>query len=320
MKKKYNFIILRSVLIAIFVAGLSSCIKDDPERCVDPRGNVRLTLSLDINVSSRSSNLDRYQINSVRVFVFDAVTNKYVSDNTGGPYTPGTEYEMYFSIPAGNYHFIVWTNQDDIIYKINKDATVSNMNDLELYLDSGSGNLISDIPDLLYGKSESEDPVANNGVKIEKYKNNHVQVVVKPDTYKINLKVTGLPVTTDIYQFGISDNNSHYGFAANNLVEGMTTFQHVRTCTQSGGQLNTSIKVLRLTDNRSPILSFKKDAHILYQDNLIETIKRAYLISGDPVDFGEIYTYDIEFSYDTNMEMTVSVNGWEYKHITGNLE
>ena len=327
MKKYYHFKILISVFVAVIIAGFSSCIKSDYEECVNPNGNVRITLSLSEDIASRSSSLDRYQISSTNIYVFDAVTGEYVTSAIGGEYIPNRTYEVYFNLRKnGLYDFIVWTNMGEV-YKTNisigeLEATHPYVANMELFMDYASTNLSVDIPDLLYGTpiDAQGNPVS---VNIVGNRDNHVEVVLIPNVHDINIKVTGMPSTTDNFEFSIIDNSSRFEFDDNTTIPGTDDFKYTRTCTQNGGELNTSMKVLRLEENRAVEFVFKNatTGDILFSGNLIDIICDAYINAGQPVpDFNVVYTFSIVFSYNTNLGMTVTINGWEYKPETGNLE
>ena len=327
MKKYQYFIILKSVFVAVIIAGLSSCIKSDYDECVNPNGNVRLTLSLSEDIASRSSSLDRYQISSTNIYVFDAVTGDYVTSAVGGAYIPNNVYEVYFDLrKSGQYDFIVWTNLGEV-YKTNvsiTDLETTNpyVGNVELFMDYGSVNPGTDIPDLLYGTpvDAQGNPVS---VNIIGNRDNHVEVVLIPDVHDVNIKVTGMPSTTDNFEFSIVDRASSFEFSDNSTITGTEDIKYLRTCTQSSGELNTSLKVLRLEENRVSEFVFRNvtTGEILFSGNLINVIRNAYINAGQPApDFNVVYTFSIVFSYNTNLGMTVTINGWEYKPETGNLE
>ena len=307
------------MFVAVTLAGLTSCVKSDYNECVDDRGNVRLTFSLDENVT-RSSNLSDYQIESINIFVFDAVTAKCVASADGGRYVAGQVYEVFLTLKGGLYDFIVWTNLGDV-YKVTLPTFGStSLNEMELFMDRSNVDLTKDIPDLLYGTPK--DIQGNQqSIQISEMRDNHVPIVLTPNIYTINIEVTGLPAAiTDSYSFAITDNNSRYEFSDNSIINSEPAFQYVRTVAPVGGKLTTSIKVLQLTSARQPDFIFKDaTGNILFENDLIGLIVRAYT-GTTGVDFNKIFTFNIKFTYDSNMDMSVSVNGWEYKKENSNLD
>ena len=316
MKKIYT-IILGPMLLAFVLAGFTSCVRSTLYDCVDSRGNVRLTVNLDIDAVSRSNASGGYTIDCAHVYVFDS-NNTFVDSRQGGSYAPGG-YEFFFNLDPGNYHFVAWTNQGEI-YKINKtieecEQNGHSLDELFFYLDHepSSGVLTSDIPDLLHGIKKGEIIISD--------RNNHIDLLITPNTYTINIKVKGLPETPDVFDFTITDNNSHYTFD-NNIIDQKDDFQHTRICRQVGGELNNSIKTLQITRERSPRFTFTNatTSEILYDHCLVETILNAYETASEPVDFDKIHTFDIVLTYDVNMSVTVSVNGWNYQPDNTDLE
>lgn len=299
MKKIYS-IALRSLLVALVLAGAMSCVRPEIDGCVDPRGNVRLTVNLDVDVATRA-NETPYRIENATVYVFDA-DNKYVASCEGGQYT-GEPYEFFLNLAGGSYKFIVWTNQCDR-YTTNFDENKP-LSELEFFYNHSGHDCATElIPDLLYG---------NTGQAIEENRDNHVDVRMRPNTYTINIKVKGLPSCADNFDFSITDNNSHYKFD-NSIIADKASFTHTQTCNQQGGELNTSIKTLRLAKDRSPKFVFKNATmnEVLFDNCLVKTITDAYQAAKQTVDFDKTFTYNIVLTYDTNMDVTVSVNGWDY--------
>ena len=310
-----------SVFIAGTMTGLTSCLKSDYDECVDDRGNVRLTFSLDENVVSRGSISD-YQIDSISIYVFDASTARYEAVAGGGKYFPGQVYELFLTLKGGLYDFIVWTNQGEIYKSTIPTFEVTPKNDMELFMDHSAVDFSKDIPDLLYGTPRDANGNPRSITIIEK-RDNHVPIVLTPNVYKINIEVTGLPASaTGNYSFAVTDNNSRYEFSDNSIINSDPDFQYVRTATAGGGKIETSMKVLQLTSTRTPDFIFKDSSgNILFENDLVELITRAYATgSTGPVDFNKTFVFNIKLECNINMEMTASVNGWEYKKETNELE
>ncbi len=313
MKKTTCFTILRLALAVFVFSGASSCIKEETGSCVDPRGNVRLTVRLDADVTAptRADNPD-YHINHLHIYVFDA-NERYITFIEGGEYT-GQVYEFFLDLPTGDYHFVAWTNQGEM-YKTNFDETnpaaAGSMSDMQFYLDHGGRILTEHIPDLLHGIASDEAIVEN--------RDNHIEIAMFPNTYLINMKIKGLPPTEDEFHFNITDNNSHYTFD-NTLIEGQDHFTHSRTALYYAGEATASIKTLTLSEERHPQFTVTRKNpsgaapdEVMFDRSLVQTIISAYSESGQNIDFSNTYIYDIVLSFDTNMGVTVSVNGWEYE-------
>ena len=316
--KKIYYIILRSALFAVAALCLASCIKDDLSNCIDPRGNVRLTIKLDAKATTKS--LDSYQIDSTHVYVFNA-NDEFVDFATGGVYDPTQEYELFFTLEeSGDYRFVVWTNPGET-YKANYSeqqcyAQQYTTRQLQYFMNIPADKQVAqDIPDLLYGTTKQG---------IISHVNNTVVVEMTPNNYYVNVKVKGLPQTNDDdFEFSITDNNSHYNFENTIIRTNIDDFAYTRRANQQAGELNVSFNVLRLSDKdgHAPEFVFANttQGENLYSANLIGMIHRAYEQSGQELDFDKIRSFDIVLTLDIDMGVTVSINGWEYSSQPGEL-
>lgn len=304
MIRKYKTALM-TALTALLLTGTGSCIKDDLSGCPDDR--VRVQIMLDIE-TTRGTTAENYQIDAVQLYVFDA-QGAFVTTTTGGAYTPDEDYFLYPEIEPGDYRFVVWTNVGDHYKTSGASASLS---ELQLYLDHAADACVrTDIPDLHHG--------ILNDAEVVKNRINHFTIVLSPNTNRINVRVEGLPATADDYGFTITDDNGRYNF--DNSFGLCAVLQYIRTSNFATGQLGTSIKVLRLTDDRTPAFAFVNDTtgEMLFADNLIDMIRRAYAVAGITVDFDTTHTFDIVLKFDTQMRVTVSVNGWNYTVTPGQL-
>ena len=310
MKKKY-FIILKYAVIAAFImVGLASCVEEDNSGCVDPRGNVCVTVLFDEITKSTPG----FVIDGAHVYVFDT-NNRYVTSASGGAHVPGTEYQFFLTLNSGNYKFVVWTNPGEI-YKINKtfaQCEGQSIGDLNLYLDTAVPTaLTQDIPDLLWGSKSQQ---VYSGV------DNLVPIDLTINTYDINVKVTGLPATNDEYKFAITDNNSHFTFD-NAIIPGTSDFTYTRFDRQVSGELNVSFRVLKLSPDRNPsfVITNSGNGELLFNSGLVRTILSAYNQSEGQTIFNTTHVFDIVLTRNADMSFTVTVNDWDYTEGGGNLK
>ncbi len=300
---------IRSVLpfVAAMLCAMFSCVEEPSVDCPDPRGNVRLTLSVDASVVFSRNEADGYSIERAHIYAFD-VEDRYIASAEGNG--SAGEYEFWLTLPSGDYDFVVWTNQGEH-YRTNQTAEELEqgeftMSDLELSLEHGGKPLTDPIPDLLHGIKRTQT--------ILDATDNHVEVVINPLTYTVNLKALNLPEDDHTYAFTITDNNSHYTFEGE-LIEGKDHFDHTRSDTAPGGEFNASIRTLTLSAERHPRFTFTDTTtgSVMHDADLINTITRAYGAASRTVDFTSTYTYDIVLSFDaTTMDFSVSVNGWKH--------
>src|SRR5215510_6838298 len=100
-----------TTLIVAAALMFASCAKEDIDKCF---GRVLLRISINAEETKGEVGNDRYdRIDSVRVYVFDATTGKYVTSVGGKPdkSIKDEPYEMILPIRLmqGNYRFATWT-------------------------------------------------------------------------------------------------------------------------------------------------------------------------------------------------------------------
>lgn len=283
---------------------LGSCTKENLSKCP----NVRLRIVADIQ--SKAATIDRYNIESVTVYVFDN-DYKYVTQWEGGAYIHGQTYEVPLTLPAGTYHFVVWTNQGDVYKashsKAQLDGSVS-------YADMSTGlsvptdkTISTDIPDLHYGILTDAEVFEFDNI------NRIYTVIISPNTYKVNFSVRGLIPNGNTYGFTVTDNHSRYKFD-NSMVSGLGNYYHTRPVQFGGNELNTSMILLGLDAGRAMPFSFENatSAAQLYSGDLIDMINKAYAAAGRRPDFSSTYEFDIVLVF-SQFGVEITVNGWGYQ-------
>lgn len=304
MKRIYNTALI-PIMFLMAAAIMASCVNEDTGDC--PDGRVRLIVTPDYSVT-RSNPADWYDIRCVHAYIFDA-DNKFVDCVRGGDFT-GRDYVFDLELAAGTYHFIAWTNHGNI-YKPNISMEECHLmypasSELELAMKYTPGaDITADIPDLHYG--------ALPDAVVAEAADNEFKVVMRPNTYRINFTIKGLPETTDDYDFTITDNNSDYKFD-NSIVPDKDDFTYRRTSRFEGAEIKASHKVLRLEHGRTPrfVLSNATTPEVLHTNDLVQMIKNAYEHNGQSVDFDAVHTFDITLQFDTDMGAVITVNNWSY--------
>lgn len=219
--------------------------------------------------------------------------------------------------PPGTYRFIAWTNVGKG-YKTNNATSLSKS---ELYLEeSKEGIYTADIPDLHY--------TTGGNIKVDPLQNHEYTLYLIPNTYRVNFTVKELPEgeEEDEYLFAVADNNTRYDFN-NRIIENQQQAIHQRTGKRKEGIIQASIRTLTLhndhaienigkpdTGDRSPRFTFRNATNgtDFFTGNLVEIIRTAYSVANQQVDFDKTYVFDIILSFDAEMNVTISVNGWIY--------
>ena len=313
-----NTRITHTLLITLFLALMSqlffSCTKEDMSDC--PTG-LQIKVQPDPTIFASYSN--RYTIDNVIIYVFDSVTDRYVTSWTGGQYRPGQEYIADIPLArSGSYKFICWTNLGDL-YKINHDITYCEQHlplstELVLYADYPSDSVIRTlIPDLHHGAiiGTYDSSIRNTGYTIN----------LIPNTYKLNFTIKGLPEQSHSYGFRVKDNNSHYNFD-NTIVAGRADYTYFHTTnTFYNSELKESLIELKLDSSRSPLFTFSNltTSTDLYSHDLVDLITRAYTLGGQTLNFNATYEFDIILHFDSKMNVSITINGWNYSGSGGVL-
>lgn len=285
---------------------LASCVNEDTGDCPED-GKVRLVVTTD-RMEQRGGPADRYNIDCIHAYIFDA-DNAFIGCAQGETYT-GEDYTFDLDLDPGMYHFVVWSNHGDTYLPSHSmeecHLTNPQMGDMSVYLQFPQDMcLYDDIPDLHHGILKE---AAVTGTADHEF-----VVTVRPDTYKLNFTVKGIQRSTDVHTFRITDNLTRYDFE-NSIVPATDDYHHIRTATAAGDDMTASMIVLGLADDRQPQFDLENtdSSETLYSAGIVDMIKRAYATAGNVPDFSREFEFDIILTFDINMDVTVSVNGWTY--------
>jgi hypothetical protein len=299
---------IRLLLAAAITLGLSSCFKEDMTDCIDPRGNVHVSMRLTVGVVSRASSLADFDITDARVWAFDAENNMaafaLAELNSDGI------CEAWMSLPSGNYNFVAWTGNDSV-YKVTEASSA--MNDMVLSLDRpGDKPITETIPDLLYGSEKVH--------VMEAVVASEVVMNMSPDTYNINVTAKGLEQGSDIWEASIYKNNTCFRFN-HDLFHEARVLHHMRTgALTSDGRFDASMRIVApgadtpgADGDPRLVLRNTTTGEVIYDMSLVKTILDAYAANGQEIDLEHPYTYDIVLTFDASLGVSVSVNGWEHE-------
>ena len=306
-------------LTVLFLGALliASCIKEDLSQC---SGDIRVYFSL-VSPQSNPSDVDQ-----MHLYVFDdkGLFKGEYRDNRVTPFGSGY-YINCSDLPHGNYRFIAWAGKDDNHYGTTPAAFAqgkTTYNEALLVL-KHSGGLVTAPPHHIF-HSELSAVVTRD--KVQRFNMPLAQL-----TNTINIYTEGLPADDNAYLFNIADDNCAYSFdrsfASHTGHPSGETFTYTVPCAKEDSQqLNASLRVLRLAQNRRiPQLEIynKTQGKRLYpvgdqSGDLIGLILRAY-----SPNFETTHTYDIilHFTGDdaTGFKVDVTVNGWKVKEQGGEL-
>jgi hypothetical protein len=299
-------------LLAILVVSSCNTIKEGATNCPT---RLIVQTNADANVNYYPATFDRYNIDSITVFVFDQ-NNKFVTLWGGGAYTSGQDYVVPFELDPGQYKFVAVTNQGGL-YKTNyssADIKQRSLDEVTMMLNlPASKDITTDIADLHLGTL--------NGIEVAKsISSSTYTIVIYPQTYKVNYTILGLPNTAE-YKIDVTQQNFSRKLD-NSMTTLADTFHYLRTPAAAGtNKMQTSMTMLNLSADKVMPLNFScvTNGKDYYSGDLIDMIKKVYSVSGAAVNFNTTFEFDITLSFTANILVAVTVNGWTYYVQAGKL-
>lgn len=316
---KTNTHFLRSILAKVsllVLAGvmISSCIKDEITDC-PPSNNVRLVVKTDMDAYGLPASLtyDRYVIDTMMVYVFDA-QGEYVAHWCGGAYTEGQDYVVPLQLPPGEYQFAAVTNHGatcDMMCPAEDLETVRpSIDELEMCLDiPEGGNITTAVDDLNLG-------TLSNVVVSEDRTKNDFTIIIYPQTYLVNFTIIGLPAANQ-YELEVSDRD-FMRTLTNEMIPMDDDFCYkctgelVESSSYTTREASMSMYNLMSTKEMPFCICDMETGQEMFSADLIKMIEIAYENATRAVDFNKTYEFDVVISFTANLDVTVTVNGWNY--------
>lgn len=311
-KRKKNPAAFAKVLLLAavsFTLPLVSCIGEDLEGC---DWAIPVTVSLLLDPEEETGQVTAGEV--ATIYIFDAEGGFVDRESIEAPVF-GEPYLLNKRIAKGTYHFVVWVNPTEP-YSVHLDLGESQAQKhtatLRLNLPVGEDNIEADLPVLFHGKADQREITRAAGTDV-------VELPLRQNTNRIQLTVKGLSRSADTYLFSIADNNGAYDFD-NNHVDHQTFNYRSRAAFQTGADhLESALTVLRLGEARAPQLAFANHTtgQTLYpsyegqEANLVKLIRAAY--DGRWIDFDRRHTFEVELTFDANLQATVTIDGWKVK-------
>ncbi len=301
---------ISSIPAALIMCLLSvvSCIREDTSACPMDMYLLQFKFSYD---GARA--LQEGELMVADIYVFDR-NDRFVARQEIANPVIGNVYTADFKLDAGNYSFAVWVNRVDP-YSIAPNtgefqAMRPAKREAEMRLNLSADRCVrSIIPTQLYGSLVFES-VLDRGDQL-------FTIPLVENTNIINLTVRGLARTAHVYTCTITDNNGNYYF--DNTFAPCEEFQYTATASfDDSDALKSSLTVLRLAESHHPKLALRDltagemvyPYHPWQTDDLIGMILKAYA-NGPRIDFDKTHVYDIVISFNTDMTVSVTINGWK---------
>jgi hypothetical protein len=302
-------------LLLAFV--LQSCIKDDLSDCQrEKRVYFSYKLFTHASAGAIREGINPADIKRMDLYIFDE-NGLFVQRTTDE--APVMSPDYYMTIPglkSGKYKFIAWGNLQNQ-YTVSPDELIpgkTTMEELQLYLNRITAEKTVDEPlaPLFYATHAEKD------LEVNALADQNFQLEMIQDTYTINVKVTGLTeelLNNNTYRLNISDDNDKYTF--NNEFVPSAPFTYTSLFKKEAETLLSRLTVMRLTDNRSPMLyvvnTNRPEEHLI-ENNLVELLLALHKVHGLTIDFRHQYEFTIEYVLDSAQAVvSININGWDLK-------
>jgi hypothetical protein len=310
---RFVFSAMRHIIIPAVLAMLSavSCVREDLSGC-PPVG--RETLKVVFSPAPTDLVVGPGFEHRAALYVFDSegsVFDVWRSDEV----VFGETYDTGIVLDDDTYESVAWVSSPDEPYELTpppEEAAGSGVgiSNAELRLPVPSGGTVGEgLPWLFYGAA---DELTSDVLP------NPVEVVLVPDSYVINLSVTGLPSDSGPYRFTITDNNAAYDFRNDWLATEYFTYStEMQPGTSAGtATLTASLTTLRLGERRSPLIALVNTAtgvDIFPADRFgTNDLVRIIRSSRPDCDFETEHIYDIEIAW-AGTSVELRVDGWALK-------
>lgn len=294
--------------LILCLLSLVSCIREDNSSCPSEIYRLQFEFSYD---GTRA--LQEGELSVADVYVFDGNDLFVARQQIANPVI-GDVYTADFELKAGNYSFVVWVNRTDPYFTVpgpgDPGMAFLARGEAEMRLNVPADRCVrTTIPTQLYGSLAFESTPGKKG--------RILNIPLTENTNRINLTVRGLAKTAHVYTYTITDDNGNYTF--DNAFAPCGEIRYTATTGfGDSDELKSSLTVLRLAEGRYPKLTFRDSTtgEMIYPyrpgqtDNLIEMILKAYA-NAPRVDFDRTHVYDIVISFETDMSVSVTVNGWK---------
>ncbi|MBB4044707.1 hypothetical protein GGR06_002505 [Bacteroides reticulotermitis] len=295
--KRYSLSSLLTLAVLLFL--IASCIREDNSDC--PPEKVRVYFSYRTTYSP--SVIDPTVIERIDLFVFDR-TGNYLGQWTDYEAQLSPSYYMELPLAYGDYRIVCWAGLHELSYTLNHDQTIPFEESL-LALQRTEQQTVEHIPTHLFHAMEAQAMVDQPDCQFS--------LELRQLTNSIDVTTEGLETSGKTYRLSIRDTNGDYQFDASPAAD-CGVLDYIQTCAKDDdSQPYACLRVMALSEQRAtPVLRLTDttDDKVLFEANLIELILKLR-DQGVTVDFENIHEYQIHLRFNTEMDVEVSINGWD---------
>lgn len=316
---RYSF---NKILPALFLfAGLTSCIKEDRSEC-----NPGVLLKYDYSLNPEYTNLFGEEVGKVTVYVFDENGFYYDRFSDAGKHLTN-DWEMLLPLPPGNYTTVTWggalgtyrigeTNADETTFQSELKKGVTHISNFMLTAEK-DGQPLVELDGLYHGKVDVTSvfqPEQTTTVSLMK-NTKHLTVTVKDRTVG-RTRAGEESAPYEVYCTGtnaryMSDNS--FGKKAETI-----TNRPYKTYTTPGNAIS-ELNLMRLLIGRPFRLVVKsKDGKSVFDKDLVQTMMDTGGYTTQE-DFDREMRYDVVINMDSDLGITITINGWEVVNVIPEL-
>lgn len=295
----------------LYCSLLCSCVAEDLSDC--RRQKLRVTLSFEAETQGTPTRAG--ETHTVTLYAYgDNGQCQLAHDFLIEDLNSTTALEV--DLEPGTYDFVAWVNHKEEHFELPhyvdfpQDRPTKSVSRLNLKMPA-SYIIDYDLPMLLHGSVSGKQLQGGD---------EEVKIPLVQNTNYITFTIEGLERTTATYEFKVRDYNGNYTFE--NDFAACTPFSYVRTARFDGNILkNKQMHVLRLAKGRTPEFSLRDrdtgktlyPASSSHETNLVKLIEDAYKSQGKTIDFDKQHVFDIKIKFNggVDMDVTITVNGWE---------
>lgn len=313
-------------IFIVFILLVQSCIKEDLSTC-----KSELLLRFRYTLNNQYTNLFDAEVNRVTIYIFDN-SGKYVDSFSEQGDKLTNDYVMRIPLPEGKYSAIAYGG-DFTTYstgEINSQTNtinpslrkgVTDINDFRTELENAGG-----AENYLYPVNTPDDLYAGLATDAVSTLDNQTitEIGLIKDTKKIKVKISGtdaIGAPLDVY---ITALNGRYKFDNNiDLNHGIFKYTPINTAIQPD-YMETDLKMMRLVLGQSPMLVIKNSvtSEVIYNENMIDQILLTQkYVSQEDFDREDEFVFEITIkSKDNNIEVFISINGWQINSVNPDIQ
>jgi len=296
---------LHLIIVSSFIALISGCLKEDLSNCQKLH-----YLTFEYTKNKQGIDLFSNQVKALDVYVFDK-DGKYVKHYSDtGVHLSTSNYAIPIDIPNGEYTFVVWGDVEGV-YNI---SDINAERQLQTSLSSFNNSRLSLKADQEYPEDLFFGIAKQVTINSDKSTNTHIQLTKNTNTLHITVNgVQNISNSSSDYNFDIICYLANGELKFDNSISlPERLFQYIPVKRdENEDTLAFKIRTIRLlTDMKSQLILYNKTTgEEIFNEDIIKLLLLSPDINNnDDLDAND--EYNIKLSVNTNLSITISVNGY----------